>query len=230
MAARALILVALAALGCDDGALGAARAGLGWFTRASLSSEGENRASCVTCHDTAAAPSRAVGGTLAGVTARPTFWNGAEDDLLDAVNACLTTFMRSTPIDRDDGRGRALFAYLATLSGPGTPVTYSIELAVTRAPSGGDAGRGAEVYDRACGRCHGEAHSGDGRLDPGAPTLPEEARALATQHFPALPPGLVLTEKVRHGAFFGVGGWMPFFSLEALTDPELADLLAFLGM
>ncbi len=230
MAARALILVALATLGCDEDALGPARAGLGWFSRAALSDHAENRVACASCHDTADGPSRAVGGTLAGVATRPSFWNGAETDLLDATNACLTTFMRSAPLDRDDGRGRALFAYLETLPGAATPVTYSIQLAVTRAPGGGDAGRGAAVYQRACDGCHGAPHTADGRLDPGAPLLPEEARSLAVQHFPTLSPALVVIEKIRHGAFFGVGGWMPFFSLEALSDPDLADLLAYLTL
>ena len=37
-------------------------------------------------------------------------------------------------------------------------------------------------------------------------------------------------EKVRHGKFFSVGGNMPLFSLEALSDAQLGDVLAYLEM
>ncbi len=38
---------------------------------------------------------------------------------------------------------------------------------------------------------------------------------------------LVVTEKIRHGQFFGVGGNMPFYPREVLSDAELADLLEY---
>jgi thiosulfate dehydrogenase len=33
---------------------------------------------------------------------------------------------------------------------------------------------------------------------------------------------------VRHGKFYNVGGNMPLFSLEALSDAQLGDILAYL--
>ena len=42
-------------------------------------------------------------------------------------------------------------------------------------------------------------------------------------------PGLVVIEKVRHGRFFDIGGVMPPFSLESLSNAQLSDLLAFLN-
>ena len=48
--------------------------------------------------------------------------------------------------------------------------------------------------------------------------------------FPGVPKQLVVIEKVRHGQFFGVGGNMPLYSLEALSDEDLGALLAFLGL
>ena len=38
-------------------------------------------------------------------------------------------------------------------------------------------------------------------------------------------PRLVVIEKVRHGQFFGVGGNMPLFSREAMSDADLGALL-----
>jgi thiosulfate dehydrogenase len=41
---------------------------------------------------------------------------------------------------------------------------------------------------------------------------------------------VVVIEKTRHGRFFGVGGNMPLYSLEALSDEDLGALLAYLGL
>ena len=38
----------------------------------------------------------------------------------------------------------------------------------------------------------------------------------------------ITIEKVRHGKYFGVGGNMPLYSLEALSDAQLSDILAYL--
>ena len=45
-----------------------------------------------------------------------------------------------------------------------------------------------------------------------------------------MPKQLVVIEKVRHGQFFGVGGTMPLYSREALSDEDLGALLAFLAL
>jgi thiosulfate dehydrogenase len=39
----------------------------------------------------------------------------------------------------------------------------------------------------------------------------------------------VVVEKVRHGKFFNIGGMMPLYSVETLTDQQLADIVTFLG-
>ena len=87
----------------------------------------------------------------------------------------------------------------------------------------------AEVYTAACQDCHGAAHTGQGRLTPLAPILPEVSQEYG-ELFPGVSPGLVFIEKVRHGRFFGVGGNMPPYSQEALSDQDLGALLAFLGL
>jgi thiosulfate dehydrogenase len=40
----------------------------------------------------------------------------------------------------------------------------------------------------------------------------------------------VVVEKVRHGKFFNLAGVMPFYAAETLSDAELADILAYLGL
>ncbi|MBX5484795.1 MAG: cytochrome C oxidase Cbb3, partial [Myxococcaceae bacterium] len=48
--------------------------------------------------------------------------------------------------------------------------------------------------------------------------------------FPGVNPRLVIIEKIRHGQFFGVGGNMPLYGREMLSDEQVADLLAYLGL
>ena len=38
----------------------------------------------------------------------------------------------------------------------------------------------------------------------------------------------VIVEKARHGRYFGISGAMPFYCTEALSDGQLADLVAYL--
>ena len=50
------------------------------------------------------------------------------------------------------------------------------------------------------------------------------------EDFPGVEPSLVVIEKVRHGRFFDIGGEMPLFSQEALSDEDLGALLAYLEL
>jgi thiosulfate dehydrogenase len=93
----------------------------------------------------------------------------------------------------------------------------------------GDAARGEDIYRRTCQHCHGDVHTGEGKIFARDVILPEVAEDY-DQIFPNVPHGLVVTEVVRHGRFFGVGGTMPFFTRERLSDAQLGDLLAFLGL
>lgn len=195
-----------------------------------LSPSQNNVFSCSTCHATAAdeGTARLPGHTLAGAARRPTFWGGRVDYLLDAVNQCLVDFMRGERLSSDDPQGLALLAYLREL-GPGPEaarpytIVKSIDDAYLGALPAGDTARGADAYRAACGYCHGEAHSGQGRLGPRISVLPEDTLAVFPNQ--ARP---ITVEKIRHGKFFGISGVMPPFSLERLSEAELADILAFL--
>lgn len=192
----------------------------------------QNRFACSTCHVAAPADEKGLllpGAPLAGVTNRPTFWAGQEDDLLRAVNACRTRFMGARdPWTRDDEEAKVLYAYLDSNPGPPTPAPFTVVQQITDLPAG-DPARGAVVYAAACANCHGVRDAGFGRLTPRAPLLP--AQTLADHAY--LTPDeqrLVFVEKVRHGVFLGYSGTMPPFSLEVLSDAELGALLAYLGL
>ncbi len=223
---------ALLATGC--GPTPAAEYGEELFRDPKLSESQYNTVSCATCHATTATPEpgRAyVGHTLYNAASRPHWWGGYETRLLDAVNFCYTAFMRGvTPLAPEDPKSRALYEYLASIS-PDTDVPaqpFTLVKDITDVPRG-SAEWGADVYEAACQDCHGEAHTGKGRKTELTPVLPEVAQDYG-HLFPGISPGLVFIEKVRHGRFFGVGGNMPPYSREALSDEDLGALLAYLGL
>jgi thiosulfate dehydrogenase len=229
---RWLCLVALLAVGC--GPIPAAEYGEQLFQDPKLSASPYNSFSCATCHATTASPPAGklyAGLSLHNVASRPHWWGGYETRLLDAVNFCYTAFMRGvTPLAPEDPKSRALYEYLVRLSpDPQAPAQpFSVVKVIDDVPRG-DATRGADVYRAACQDCHGETHTGKGRLSELVPVLPEVSQAYGSL-FPGVPPGLVFIEKVRHGRFFGVAGNMPPYSREALSDAELGALLAHLGL
>jgi len=226
------LAAALLAVGC--GPTPAAEYGEELFNDPKLSESQYNTFSCATCHATTATPEPGklyAGHSLYNAASRPTWWGGYETRLLDAVNFCYTAFMRGvTPLAPEDPKSRALYEYLASISpdaeAPALP--FTIVRDITDVPRG-SAEWGADVYKAACQDCHGEAHTGQGRKTELAPVLPEVTQDYGTL-FPGISPGVVFIEKVRHGRFFGVGGNMPPYSREALSDKDLGALLAYLGL
>jgi thiosulfate dehydrogenase len=206
--------------------------GAALFRSTAIASSSLTLFTCATCHDTTATPSTLLktGAPLAGVTMRPTFWGGQENDLLRSINDCLIYFMdASAPLAASDPEADALYAYLLSL-GPGdsSPVPFTVVTSISDVPRG-DADNGAGVYTRACRVCHGSMHDGMGRLDARVPVLPEDTLA-AHASYSLSGQRQVFIEKVRHGGFLGYGGDMPPFSLEVLSDSDLSDLLEALGV
>ncbi|QAT81979.1 putative lipoprotein [Corallococcus coralloides] len=231
----ALLAGMLAGCGGDTaGPQAAADYGEALFQDARLSPSEYNKFSCATCHVTtpeAQAWRIDSGHTLHNVAARPSWWGGNETRLLDAVNFCYVNFMRGvTKLGAEEPRSRALYEYLSRISpdaqAPALPFTVVKDIQdVPR----GDATRGEAVYQAACHHCHGAPHTGEGRLTDFASVLPEVTRTY-DQAFPGIPHAQVVIEKVRHGPFFGVGGNMPLYSTEALSDADLGALLMYLGL
>lgn len=228
LAATLSIVVAVSACG----PVPARDVGAQLFADPRLARSEVNAFSCATCHSAGDDDRILPGFDLRGATNRPSFWGGYSSSALEATNACLTFFMRGEPLTRDDARGRALYEYLASLSatapeGGDEPLPLTIVENVTSVARG-NPNRGREVWDAGCRSCHGDPHTGTGRLTEGATIVPEGSADFAEQS--GFPLDLVVTEKVRHGAFFGVGGTMPPFPLETLSDEDLGALLAFLEL
>lgn len=220
---------------CQQGPVPAADYGERLFHDARLSGSQYNAYSCDTCHATTPEPpagARLSGGTLHGVAARVSFFGGAQPDLLSAVNVCFTRFMRAPEeLPRDSDASRALYEYLLRLTPSREPLParpFTVVAQVTEVPRG-DAGRGQAVWKAACQGCHGDARDGRGRIAQDAVSIPD-AVATYPQEFPGVSPALVVTEKVRHGRFFGIGGTMPPFSREVLSDEDVGALLAYLEL
>lgn len=231
---RWLLAAALALAACGGEETPAVELGASLVRDPAFSSSTFNAFACTDCHSIDEADDRLLAGaTLRGAAGRPSYWNSYETDLLGAVNDCVVFFMKGDPIDVDSDNAKALYEYLESIknAGPQEAQAFTIVRTTTLAPARGDATRGAEVHRLACEGCHGAATSGAGRIEKAAaPILPEQAKMEALAAFPDFDPAVVFTEKVRHGQFFDVGGNMPPFSLEALSDADLGALLAFYGL
>jgi thiosulfate dehydrogenase len=233
-----LIGVALLAgpIACGDREVPAAELGERLFSDPSVSTSRANRFSCATCHRVAPGGPLVIPGSydsgynLAGVAGRPSWWGGYATTLLGAMNVCLQEFMGGRALLPQDDGARQLGAYLAEESPPDPQPAAPFTIVRRADPLNGmtgDVSRGGVIYAGGCHRCHGAAHTGDGRLDSTFSIVPEDTR----KAFPA--PGearFATVEKLRHGRFFNIGGVMPLYSLEALSDQEVADLLAYLGL
>ncbi len=222
---------------CDDsegGPVTAAEYGEVLFNDSRLSESQFNSFSCATCHATTPTPPAGrmdSGYTLYDAAFRESWWGGYETRLLDAVNFCYVNFMRGVaPLSKDSPQSRALYEYLVSISpSPSAPARpFTVVKDVVEVPRG-DRARGQQVYAEACQSCHGAPHTGAGRLTELASILPEVTNDYGTL-FPGVPKSLVVIEKVRHGQFFGVGGNMPLYSLETLSDADLGALLTFMDL
>jgi thiosulfate dehydrogenase len=227
------LLTALVALAAGCGPVPAAEAGAVLFADPALSSSRFNTFSCQTCHEDGRTDGEArilPGHDLQEAVWRQGWWGGQAPQLKDAVDFCLVFFMREAPIAPEDPRGRALYEHLLSQAGP-KPTTSLAALPLTVVENvttvgRGERRRGEVVWDQACRSCHGDPGTGDGRLSELVSRVPDDSVAFAEET--GFPLELVIIEKVRHGPFFGIGGNMPFYSLERLSDEDLAALVAFL--
>jgi thiosulfate dehydrogenase len=230
----AVVLGLLVAAGCTK-EIPAAERGAELFNDPAFADSEFNRVSCATCHQTEATPDPSridTGYSLYGVAGRSAYWGNQVYNLAQAVNTCLIYFMQGRALVEESDDARALYEYLLSITpdgAPSEPLPMTVIETIQAVPQG-DASAGEAIYRNACSRCHGQAHSGEGNITEPEVILPEYAIDNYPTDFPGIPPGLVIIEKVRHGRFFEVGGHMPFYSTEAMSDQQVGDLLAFLGL
>ncbi len=230
---RLLVIVCVVASGaCTPTA--AVDIGQTLFADPRFSGDDFNAFSCATCHDDGSSDAEArlyAGHSLVDSVHRDSWWGGHTVALKDAVDSCLFFFMREQPLQADEPRARALYEYLLSISPAGSTTSslpalpLTIVENVTSVPRG-DPVVGERVYDAACQTCHGAAGTGEGRLTELASIVPDDSVGFAAESGFTLE--TVIVEKVRHGAFFGIGGTMPPFSIEALSNDDLGALLAYL--
>lgn len=236
----ALAAVSALAAGCGSSTIEttttAAQRGEALASDPGFSESRYNAFACTTCHPVAAPdPAKILpGAPLAGAVRRPTFWGGRFVTLADAVDECATKMMRGAPLDRASKKAVDLWAWLESIAdqGPQTAQPFDVVYAIADQP-GGDPARGAGVWASSCQSCHGAPRTGEGRLrsragEPVASIVPND-----TIDYHAADGAdvvrLVVVEKIRHGSYLGFAGTMPPFSRQALTDGQIADLLAYLA-
>ncbi len=227
MRTHALVVVLLVA-GC--GSQPAVDYGRELFDSTSISSAASNPFKCSTCHEVTATPTKQLPGyVLYDSAVRASWWGGNVQTLLDATNQCIYNFMASgKDLTATDEKGRALFVYLESISPDASAPTLPLTVVenIVDVPSG-DAGMGQMIWNQSCANCHGAAHTGQGRLSDQVSIVPDDSIA-AHGTSPTTGARPVVIEKVRHGKFFAVGGNMPLFSVEAMSDASLGDILAYL--
>ena len=197
-----------------------------------FSSSSANYLACNDCHSRTTDEGTRVypGYPLENSAGRESWWGGYEPQYLGAVDFCVRKFMRGQALEAGQPKGDALYEYLASISpetsSPALPLTITKNISLI---AGGDAVAGEAIYDAACRHCHGSP-SGSGRLHGSITPLDDDLWADYDVIFPGTDHRVVVAEKVRHGSFFGIGGVMPFFAEERLSDEDLASVMAYLGL
>jgi thiosulfate dehydrogenase len=236
--ARRAVVVAVGgalALSSCGGEISSVERGEELFASTALSPTDLNVFSCATCHDPEPDAPATGGGRpgygLFGAANRSGFWGGDRATLRDAVDACLVFFMKAEPIDPAETEARALYDYLRSISpadASGELLSFTVVENVADVERG-DPARGEQVYAASCEICHGAAFGGSGSILRQEVLLPE-VTSTYPEEFPGVDRSLVVIEKVRHGRFFDIGGDMPLFSREAMSDEDLGALLSFLEL
>jgi mono/diheme cytochrome c family protein len=188
---------------------------------------GGNTFACATCHalqEPAADGMRRAGHAIGDATRRPSYKGGRLTELRDAVNSCLTEWMRAPAWAEDDPSWIMLRAWLDTQAGMAAEAP-AVALQIVQPPApealeGGDGDAGRALFNTSCGICHGVDASGSIRA-PGLLGLALEAPYIARR---------VRTSGAAESPTYDglTGGAMPFWGADRLSDLELRDLVAFI--
>tara|TARA_B110000858_G_scaffold49124_1_gene56629 strand:+ start:746 stop:2002 length:1257 start_codon:yes stop_codon:yes gene_type:complete len=184
--------------------------------------------SCASCHAILEVDGFAMDGlrrpghALENAVNRETFKNGAIDNLLDAVNICVTEWMGGEPLASDDQDWINLQNWLQDQST--AEVAAPIIIDIVEPPielSGGDEPNGRELFNERCIVCHGF----DGEGTQLAPQI--TGRGLAEELIAARVRTSGLSDSAAYQGL--TGGVMPFWGADRLSDGELIDIVAFVA-
>ncbi len=233
---RRMLLALTLVAGCEGETISAATHGRNLLADTDLSDGSANVFACSDCHEMT--PGGAEGRIMPGYSLvdsahRESFWGGYERTLLDAMSFCRVWFMGGVRFEEEDEDARAILEYVLSVSqtdpAPMLALTVTLDIVPIEL---GDPAEGEAVYDGACRHCHGSpGGSPPERFRGTTEPIPDDEAgwgALYDENFPDTPYSLIVIEKIRHGRFFLVGGTMPLFSHEAMTDEEVGALIAFL--
>jgi mono/diheme cytochrome c family protein len=165
---------------------------------------------------------------LGDVVARPSYFNGATSDLLEAINHCRADWMDAPPLLEEDDAYRSQLTFLESFWPQGLPapaLQYNIVAPTDTSPSQGDPLLGCELFERTCKSCHGSLGLGLGTIAPSIWSgLPS---SLAwRQRIRLSGPNLVLVPDTLHNGL--LGNRMPFWSAQRLSDAQVENLVAYL--
>jgi len=206
---------------CEGNARDAVERGMAVFNEPD---PGGNLYSCSTCHAAGRDDESELllaGHSLQDALRRPSFKLGQLERFIDAANVCRVDWMKTTPWKEGDRSYQDLVSFLESKSpeDPAPALVYEIVPPAATGPSTGDPQAGCELFHRSCVVCHGPGGRGSA-LAPSLVSFPLGANYIRRKVRLSGPPGTVYEGLI--------GGNMPFWSRDRLSDDELEDLAAFL--
>ncbi|MBK8253955.1 MAG: c-type cytochrome [Polyangiaceae bacterium] len=189
-----------------------------------------NEARCSTCHSNDGTQDGYSGNSMKDIAYRATF-KGGMADLLGGVNACVTGWMGGDALTADSAEFVAFKAYFESISSESVTDANAIapdvlaDVAAYEAKySGGNEMAGADVYAKACARCHDDTLTLNVVPAPAKTTLSAYSIGrIAQQVRTAGPPPSGTMD-----ASDSTPGPMPFFEPKDLSDQDVKDVIAHL--
>jgi len=185
---------------------------------------GGNGFACATCHGIvpdAESELLRPGSSLHDAVRRPSYKLGTFTELRDAANTCRVYWMATTPWEEGDQGYLDLRAFLESVApeGPAPPVEYDVVPPAADVPPG-SADDGCALFHRSCVICHGAGAAGTA-LAPSLVAFPLGAEFIRLKVRQSGPPDSIYEDLI--------GGFMPFWSAQKLTDAQVEDLVAYLS-
>jgi mono/diheme cytochrome c family protein len=188
-----------------------------------------NLFACGTCHDLA--PDEELtflrpGHTLHDALRRPSYKAGRVATFLGASNVCRIDWMVTAPWQETSPDFKDLVAFLESISpaDEAPPLAFEIAPPSRTGPPAGSADDGCVLFHKSCVTCHGESGAGTFL----APSLFEFEFApdFIREKIRLSGPSLEDNPKTVYDGL--VGGVMPFWSRDKLSDAQVEDLVSYL--